>query len=75
MKLAVAIPAISTAFLLGDCSTYRGGTGDQYNMITNHAESYPEPAGSPTFRPGLNPEDPRDAHFTTRPQPAEPPQP
>jgi len=63
--------------LLAGCSStsYQGGTDSRYHVTTNSAETYPEPAGSPTLRPGLNPQDPRDAQFETRPRPAEPPQP
>jgi hypothetical protein len=36
-------------------------------------QANPQPAGSPTFRPGMNPQDPRDPHFTTRPLPLQSP--
>lgn len=77
MKILGLVLAIATVGLLAGCSStsYQGGTADQFNATTNSAEAYPEPAGSPTFRPGLNPQDPRDAQFQTRPRPAEPPQP
>ena len=41
---------------------------DEYSTGTYVGEGQPEPSASPTFRPGMNPEDPRDPHFTTRPE-------
>lgn len=77
MKVIDLVLAMSTAILLAGCSStsYQGGTAEQFNVTTNSAEAYPEPAASPTFRPGMNPQDPRDSQFETRPRPAEPPQP
>ncbi len=59
------------------CASYQGegGTSDEYNTTMDRGESYPQPAGSPTFRPGMNPQDPRDPHFTNRPQPQQIPPP
>ncbi len=64
-----------TALSLAGCSSYQGGAGEQTNTMTGGAagEGNPQPANSPTFRPGMNPEDPRDSHFTIRPQPNQPP--
>ncbi len=75
MKLTALVLATATVILFAGCSTNRGGTTDEFNTITNSAEGNPEPAGSPTMRPGLNPRDPRDPQFLTRPQPEQPPQP
>ncbi|HYG34767.1 MAG TPA: hypothetical protein VEC99_08290 [Clostridia bacterium] len=62
------------AFLLAGCASYdRGGTTNGYDVTTGAGESRPIPAASPTMRPGMNPYDPRDAHFTTRPQPMQSP--
>ncbi len=62
------------ALPLAGCATYQGGTPDEYTTSSGfgQAEAYPAPAGSPTFRPGMNKSDPRDAHFTTQPQPVSP---
>ncbi len=61
------------ALVLSGCASYQGGTSDQYDTTVNSGDSLgqsnPEPAASPTFRPGINPNDPRDPHFTTRPEP------
>ncbi len=54
--------------LLAGCSTYTGGTGSEYTTSNGIGEGNPSPAASPTFRPGMNPEDVRDPHFTTRPE-------
>ncbi len=61
------------ALPLVGCSSYntnQGATTDEYNATSSAGESNPQPAASPTFRPGMNTEDPRDSHFTTRPQPS-----
>jgi len=54
------------------CSTERGGTSDEFNTISNNGEAHPQPAGSPTQRPGMNPQDPRDPQFNTRPDMPQP---
>lgn len=63
----------SALLLLAGCSSYQGGTPDTYQSTTGSGSSpgqtYPQPTASPTFRPGMNPDDPRDPHFNTRPQP------
>ncbi len=71
MKTKLALLMGGLALALSGCASYQGGTSDEYNATSGNSvgEVYPEPAGSPTFRPGMNPEDPRDPHFTTRPQP------
>jgi hypothetical protein len=58
---------------LAGCASNKGGTnGEQpdYGAQSNiGGQAHPEPRSSPTFRPGLNPEDPRSSQFTNRPQP------
>ena len=58
---------------LAGCSTERGASNDAYNTSANNAEAYPEPAGSPTARPGMTPRDPRDPQFITQPEPSQSP--
>ncbi len=74
MKICLMLLMISAMLPLAGCSTNRGGTSDSYSASYGRSEVQPEPA-SPSFRPGMNPEDPRDPHFTTRPEPNQPPQP
>ena len=69
---------LGVAFLFCGCASHYpyGGAGDDPYMTADPypGQSHPEPAASPTFRPGMNPDDPRDPHFTTRPDPqASPP--
>jgi len=78
MKLNCLILIVTAALPLAGCSTHRGGTGQapvEYNTGGDLGESYPTPRASPTFRPGLNPQDPRDAHFATRPEESSSPMP
>jgi hypothetical protein len=63
-------------FLLGGlaswsgCASYpRGAAVDESETMRGTVPSHPWPAASPTFRPGMNPYDPRDPHFSTRPLP------
>jgi len=61
---------------LTGCASYQGGTSGEAPVYFNNSdtgEAYPAPAASSTFRPGMNPEDPRDPHFNTRPQPTQSP--
>ncbi len=71
-----ALIALAALPLVG-CSSSRtenaGGTSDPYGIGTSTAEGNPQPSASPTFRPGMNPQDPRDPHFITRPQPFQQP--
>ena len=60
---------VFVAALVVGCASYEGASRDEYGSSTNQTQVYPQAAASPTFRPGINPYDPRDAHFTTRPQP------
>ncbi len=72
MKAQHAILILLPAMVLAGCSSYRGGSSDdeQYSGTYGYgAGAYPEPAGSPTFRPGMNPQDIRDPNALTRPEP------
>ena len=60
-------------FALAACSTDRGGATDEYSTGTGADTYNPAPAASPTFRPGMNPEDPRDAQFPQHSDPNQPP--
>lgn len=73
MTARVMILMAGAVLLVGGCATNRdvGGTGEDYDTSMSAGESSPRPAASPTFRPGMNPYDPRDAHFGTRPLPNE----
>lgn len=68
MKRLAVIAGISIAAIgmLAGCATNRGATSDDYESV-NTAEAHPQPAGSPTQRPGMNPQDPRDAQFGSKP--------
>jgi len=71
--LVVQITAV-IAFLgfLSGCSSYPPAyTGGTYD--TSYSESHPEPVASPSLRPGLNPEDPRNPQFNSRPEPDQTP--
>jgi hypothetical protein len=59
---------------LAGCATreYQGGGYDTYDTGTEIDVS-PGPTASPTFRPGMTPNDPRDPHFTTHPEPMQSP--
>jgi hypothetical protein len=74
MKTKQMILIICAALPLAGCATYEGGTAEETGTAgtlgSGAGEAHPEPAASPTFRPGMNPSDPRDPHFTIRPQPA-----
>lgn len=64
------------ALPLAGCASYQGGADESYSTSTGRAESQPEPAASPTFRPGMNRNDPRDPQFVApfaQPEPVEPP--
>jgi hypothetical protein len=47
------------------CASYRGGAEESYGSRVSGVESPPEPTPSPTFRPGMNPQNPRDPQFVT----------
>ncbi len=67
MKRLILIACV--ALPLAGCSTYQGGTPEQANVVNGAGEGSPAPANSPSFRPGLNREDPRSSQFINRPQP------
>lgn len=67
MKILRSILGLLLIVAATGCATYQGGTADEYNTETGAAVS--GPVASPSMRPGMNPNDPRDSHFTTRPQP------
>jgi hypothetical protein len=71
MKIKHMAILAAAGLALAGCTTREGGTSDRYDYNTGAhvGESNPQPADSPTFRPGMNPQDPRDPHFTNRPQP------
>lgn len=54
------------------CSTHRGAGGYYDENLTSGVQSSSLPPASPTMRPGMTPEDPRDPQYITRPQPLEP---
>ena len=68
MKQLVLIALFLLPF--AGCATHQGGAEESYTTSTGGAQSYPEPSASPTFRPGMNPNDPRDPHFV---EPSTPP--
>jgi hypothetical protein len=72
IKRVLMVGALSLP--LAGCATYQGSPPEDYSIDTGYgrAEPYPSPAASPTFRPGMNQQDPRDAHFTIQPTPASP---
>ncbi len=74
MKRYMLLLALAVLPLAG-CSSYSntGGASEQYGVGSAAGQSNPQPSASPTFRPGMNPEDPRDSHFITRPQPFQQP--
>ena len=75
MKVNFFILGVGAFLGLAGCASHQGGAGAPLEYGTNGdvGEGTPIPIASPTFRPGMNPEDPRDPHFTTRPQPSESP--
>ena len=71
-RLILIVCAVIT---LAGCASYRGGTAQEEYGTQKGGQVYPEPMASPTFRPGMNPQDLRDSQFPTRPQPNQTPQP
>ncbi len=63
---------VGAALPLVGCASYEGGTPDQTDTMSSAGQGTPAPANSPSFRSGLNREDPRDSHFINRPQPEGP---
>ena len=73
LQLLLHVPLV---VLLNACSTTPAnqGGGAYYDQNTNYgALGSPSQPASPSMRPGMNPEDPRDPQYITRPQPLEPP--
>jgi hypothetical protein len=73
MRYLGIVSILSLIWLASACSTdNRGGANANYDAFTG-SEEYPSQPSSPSQRPGMRPEDPRDPQFITRPQPSEPP--
>ena len=70
MKPIGILLAILLITLFAGCASNRGGSADQFDTTAST-----EPAASPSFRPGMNSEDPRDAQFGNRPEPGQPTKP
>jgi hypothetical protein len=68
MKLKSLLCIIGAILTLAGCASNQGGTYDEYQTGTG-ASVNPGPVASPSMRPGMNPDDPRDPHFTNRPIP------
>lgn len=76
MKYLRFLLLVPLMFLFNACSTNstnQGGGGYYDENSTTVTQSNPLPPASPSWRPGMTPEDPRDAQFITRPQPLESP--
>lgn len=73
MRFFGAVTLFGLLWLATACSTNRGGTSAYYNQSIGSGEGHPVPTASPSQRPGMTPEDPRDPQFITRPQPLEAP--
>ena len=70
MKAFGITSLLALALFGGACSTNHGqATGTNSNYV-NETQANPAPPASPTARPGMTPEDPRDAQHITRPQPS-----
>jgi hypothetical protein len=64
------LPAIQMSVAIGlmaGCSSSRPEGGGTY--VSTYSEAHPQPVASPSQRPGLNPDDPRDAQFNSWPNP------
>ncbi len=68
MKMSFLSLVAGLGLALTGCASYQGGTADQSGRMTGGEEVHPQPTASPSFRPGMNPEDVRDPHYTTRPE-------
>lgn len=67
MKIKYFAALACGVLTLTGCASNRGGTGeDTYDTL--RGTEYEQGEASPTFRPGMNREDPRDAQFSNRPQ-------
>jgi hypothetical protein len=69
MKAMASVLTACAAMVLSGCATNQGAASDQYD--TTYGTSRGNPA-SPTFRPGMNPDDIRDPTSVTRPIEAPP---
>ncbi len=58
--------AAVAGLIIAGCASYQGGAAEKYDNGYGAAVS-PGPTASPTFRPGMNPRDPRDPNALTRP--------
>jgi hypothetical protein len=67
---------VGSVIALAGCASNQGGTTEKQQEFSAQSEAgQPGLMSSPSFRPGMNREDPRDAQFPTRPQPDQvPPQ-
>jgi hypothetical protein len=72
MKPVAVVLTSLIVLLLGGCASNQGGSVNDLNTMSS-TEGQPAPAASPTMRPGSNPEDPRDAQFSTRQDLSQPP--
>jgi hypothetical protein len=77
MKARRLMFILSLGMPLAGCSTYKGGTTDDYSTgigSTERTPIPPVPTATPSFRPGMNREDPRDQFFKqSDPDPVTPP--
>jgi hypothetical protein len=69
MKAIALLLTVSAALALSGCATNQGAASEQYD--TTYGTGRGNPA-SPTFRPGMNPDDIRDPTSMTRPIEAPP---
>jgi len=70
MRAPLLMQMIATAGFLTCAGCYTeqpARTSGAYD--STYYQAYPQPAASPSQRPGLNPDDPRDPQFGSRPNP------
>ena len=72
MKLQSLLLITGAILPLAGCASHQGGTYDEYQTDTRVSVN-PGPIASPSMRPGMNPDDPRDPHFRNRPIPGSTP--
>ena len=63
MKIIAILLVTLASLALSGCASYQGGITDEYNSGYG---TLMNPA-SPTFHPGMYPQDPRDPNALTRP--------
>jgi hypothetical protein len=68
MKLKYFLLIAGAVLPVAGCASHQGATHDEY-QTDSYTPVNPVPTASPSFRPGMNPDDPRDPHFTNRPIP------